>query len=726
MNREILCTVGPASMKKTVLERFDDLPVTLLRINLSHTPINKLEECIQFIQNNSKKPICIDTEGAQIRTHKMVEGRIQILENRIIKIHRTKVPGDSQNISFYPPESFDLLRVFDLISIDFNAALVQVIDKTSDYLLARVITEGWVGSNKAVSVNRTIKLNPLTQKDRDSIKIALKYKIKHFALSFANHVDNVRELRGLTEKDSFIISKIESHAGLENLEPIASESDAILIDRGDLSREEPIESIPLLQKHIIRTAKNLKTKVYVATNLLESMLTHPKPTRAEVNDVLNTLIDGADGLVLAAETAIGENPIGCVNMISQLIHQYENYSKHGIQTQKYDRRSLLIEPHGGCLVNQMMDNPDWTEIGKLPSLVVDEKTVLDCEQIATGVYSPLRGFMTKEEMESVLDNNRLPDGNSWTLPIILQTRKTLVAKLACGDNLALIDNRTNKPFAILNVSDVSPLDFESTTKRWFGTSSTQHPGVKQIEQGGDMMIGGKIHLLQHSEKPGIAPYLISPVNTRMIFEQKNWYRIVGFHTRNIIHRAHEYIQIKSLNDYHCDGLFISPVVGPKKNNDSASEVVLKAYDIMLNYGFYPKNKALIGAFSTYPRYAGPREAVFTALCRKNFGCTHFIVGRDHTGVQNFYSPDASQKYFEKVDHIGIIPLFYDAVSYCTQCKDYRTLCDHGKESIQEISGSRVTQQLMRGEELPGWLVREEIAEMLYEIQRSKQPLFIGQ
>ena len=155
------------------------------------------------------------------------------------------------------------------------------------------------------------------------------------------------------------------------------------------------------------------------------MVEQTTPNRAEVSDVLNTLIDGADGLVLAAETAVGKNPVGCVNMISKLIHEFENYSQHGIQTENYDKRSLLTESHGGCLINGWMKNPDLTEINKLPMLEVDERILLDCEQIASGTYSPLQGFLSKEEMESVLDHNCLPGGIAWTLPILLQTQKEL-------------------------------------------------------------------------------------------------------------------------------------------------------------------------------------------------------------------------------------------------------------------------------------------------------------
>ncbi len=726
MNKEILCTIGPASLNKTVLERMNDLPVTLLRINLSHTSINDLPNVIQFIQSVAKKPICIDTEGAQIRTKRVMGNQVLLQEGSFLNIHQKNTLGNSHGITFSPPETISQIQLFDFISIDFNSVLVQVVEKHDAHLVAKVIIEGWVGNNKAVTVNRPIVMPPLSPKDIAAIKIALDYKIRHFALSFANRAEDVVELRKLTGKDCFIISKIESRWGVANLEAIAKQSDALLIDRGDLSREEPIESIPFLQKKIIQTVKANNRKVYVATNLLESMVTQAKPTRAEVNDVFNTLADGADGLVLAAETAIGKNPIGCVNMIAKLINQYDNFSRYCGQTDKYDKRSLLIEPHGGILINRLLENPDIHETRKLPVLNVDEKIMLDCEQIAFGVYSPIQGFMTKEEVESVLDHNRLPSGHAWTLPILLQTSKNKIAKLQPGDSVALSNDLSREWLAVLHIEQIYTMDLDDLAKRMFGTDSPNHPGVVQIKNSGDMFLGGKIDLVHKQSKPTeIAAYILKPVDTRMIFEQKDWFRIVAFHTRNVIHRAHEFIQMKALHDHHCDGLFISPVVGPKKKNDFLSETTLKSYQTMVDFNLYPKNKVLIGAFLTYSRYAGPREAVFTALCRKNFGCSHFVIGRDHTGVQDFYQTDASAKLFDQLGDIGIKPIFFDEVAYCDACKTQRLDCEHPESNIRRISGTQVRKLLSEEKELPTWLMREEIVEMLIEEIRNKKPVFVA-
>ncbi len=724
MKKEILCTIGPASLNESVLRRLNELPVTLLRVNMSHTKLSELSEVIKFIKANTNIPICLDTEGSQIRTGRMIDGSVLIQESRIINIHKKKIPGDAGNINFYPTESINDIQVGELISIDYNTALVQVIKKEKNLLQAKVITEGLVGSNKAVSVNRQISLDFVTEKDREAIKIGLEMGLLYFALSFANKAEEVRQFRELIGDGGFVISKIESQSGLSNLKEITKISDAILIDRGDLSRDQPIECIPLLQKYIIRVAKSLNCKVFVATNFLETMITASLPSRAECNDVLNTLIDGADGIVLAAETAIGQNPIGCVNMISQLIQQYETVKETPFDLNRISRRLLLIEPHGGVLVNRVGTDIDTREHKKIKKIEIDERIAQDCQQIATGVYSPLEGFMTELEMENVLENYCLPNGVVWTLPIILQLPKSDIHGIERGQQIILVKRGTSETIAILHVEDVFPLKFESVAKRWFGTDSTDHVGVAQLKQNGDYIVGGKIDLISHVQvDSALQQYALTPKDTRFIFEQKNWFRIVGFHTRNIIHRAHEFIQNVALKDYHCDGIFISPVIGPKKPGDFLGKIILDTYQIMLDYHIFAKNKVLLGSFQTYSRYSGPREAVFTVLCRKNFGCTHFIIGRDHAGVGNFYAPDASKRIFDEIGDIGIKLIFFDEVAFCSHCNNYVMECPHSKEEQLRLSGTEIRNRLNNGKKLPDWLVRDEINEYLIDNVKSGEALF---
>ena len=320
---EILCTLGPSSLDGQVIKRLDGLGVGLFRINLSHTKSQNLPFIIDTIQAHTNVPICLDTEGAQIRTGDFADNQIELRENSIVCGCRKKVPGDSKRFNFYPNNIVNEFQVGDFISIDFNSVLVQVIGIEESGALLRVINGGLVGQNKAVTVDRDIALVPLTENDQACLKIGIEKNLCHFALSFASCHEDVEKIRQLTRKDAFIISKIESLRGLSNLVEISAASDALLIDRGDLSRQVPLERIPEVQKAIITSAKQMKRKVYVATNLLESMITHSTPTRAEVNDIYNTLLDGADGLVLAAETAIGAHPIACASMVVKMVRNFE-------------------------------------------------------------------------------------------------------------------------------------------------------------------------------------------------------------------------------------------------------------------------------------------------------------------------------------------------------------------------------------------------------------------
>jgi ATP sulfurylase len=373
----------------------------------------------------------------------------------------------------------------------------------------------------------------------------------------------------------------------------------------------------------------------------------------------------------------------------------------------------LIQPHGGSLVNRIIAKSDVQELSKLPILEVDEKVVLDCEQIATGVYSPLQGFMTKEQVEDVLNNNSLPDGSIWTLPIILPVRGSAIKNLQKGDFVALKNTLSGELFALLHIEEVFPLQFESVTTRMFGTNSLEHPGVKQLKNSGDMLLGGKIELAKFSSKSKkILPFIFTPQNTRMIFEQKNWYRVAGFHTRNIVHSGHEYVHKKALDEHFCDGLFISPEMGSKEKRDFKSELVLMGYQRMIELNIYPKNRVMIGAFFPFPRHGGPREAVFMAICSKNYGCSHYILGRDHTEINNFYKEEANMRFFEEVGDIGIKSIFFDETAYCNKCESMRLSCEHPSSCIHPVNGTTIKEYLNKNEKPPNWMIREEIGNML--------------
>ena len=718
MSKEIFCTLGPASMNGRVIGRLAALGATLFRINLSHTALADVGAVIDFIRGHTEVPVCLDTEGAQVRTGAFVDGTVTVSENEMIRIPLERVPGDVRRFNLYPRGIATELEVGDFISIDFNAVLVQVTGVGADGVDLRVLNGGKVGSNKAVTVERPLTMPPLTEKDIAALKIGRAKKIDHVALSFANRADDVDEIRRHAGDDVVVISKIECRNGVANLEDIAERSDAILIDRGDLSRDFPIEHIPALQKQIIRRTKAVGRKVYVATNLLESMVVAPIPTRAEVNDVYNTLMDGVDGLVLAAETAIGEHPIACASMIVKLIRSFEAGSALTPDHYATDPASLLVEPHGGNLVHRESLALASDAEKHLLRVTVSDLVLMDCQQIAFGTFSPLTGFMDSEALESVLHSHRLPDGTIWTLPITLQLSRESLNGAGVGDRVAL-ENAAGEVHATLDIVEVFPVVFERIAKPWFGTESMAHPGVASLVGRGDIFVAGAVTLVRNLPSP-YRNFELTPAQSRFLFTKKGWNRVVGFHTRNVAHRVHEYIQLAALEETGADGLYISPVIGPRKKGDFLPGPVLKSYQMMLDFRLYPAGKVVLGSFATYPRYSGPREAVFTALCRKNMGCSHFIVGRDHTGVGDFYRPEESRALFERLGDIGVVPVFFDEIAYDSARGAYVPVVEAG--APERISGSFVRQAIRDEKPLPDWFMRDIIQDYLRAEVSAGRPI----
>ena len=643
MKKQILCTLGPSSMDEQTIKRLGSIGVNMFRINLSHTPKKDITKILTYVKNITHIPICIDTEGAQIRNGTIKNKSVIIHEHTIVKIHGKAIIGDETQFNLYPEYVIKELIIGDIISIDFDLVLLQVTEICNDTVLLRVLNGGEMGQCKAVTVHRSIDLPPLTKKDKYGIKIAYKMGINHFALSFANHPNDVDLIRSISGEGAFIISKIESRNGYNNLNKIVEKSDAILIDRGDLSREYPIERIPSLQNRIIDKCNKSDTPVYVATNLLETMITENSPTRAEVNDVYTTLERGADGLVLAAETAVGKNPIRCVRMINKIIHSFEIEDKKLDEEIYYDNpQSLLIEPHGGRLISRFGNDKEIRNADSLFKVKIKQTDLMDCEQIANGTYSPITGFMNQETLYSVLESNRLPNGNIWTMPIILQLTFNEKSLISSGDRVGLTDNN-NTVCAILDITEIYKINMQSVAKSWFGTTSINHPGVARFMERGENCVAGDITMIQ--QPPSMySHYQLTPAQTRFLFDHKGWNIVIGFHTRNPAHRVHEYIQQSALKDYFADGLYISPIIGPRKSGDFLPNIVMDSYQMLIEKGIYPENKVVLGSFYTYPRYCGPRETVFTMLCRKNMGCSHFIIGRDHTGVGNFYGSEENEKF----------------------------------------------------------------------------------
>jgi len=326
MSIKVLATLGPSSMERTIVEKMSAESVHLFRINLSHTKLDDVASIIKNIQSWTDVPVCLDSEGAQMRNQDMVSETTYFEKDTKVKMHYQKVYGDSKNISFTPASVLPQLEVGDIINVDFNSVSLRVFSKHEEFLIANVENGGYVGSNKAADMSRDIKLDAVTPKDKAAFEIGLSNGVKNFSLSFTNSADDVEQVRKIIGKDSNLISKIESIKGVLNLGEILPLVDEILIDRGDLSRELPIEKIPFAQRRIISYSRSRGVPVYVATNLLESMIKTNSPTRAEVNDVASTLLMGANGLVLAAETAIGAHPVKAVEMINLLITQFNRWT----------------------------------------------------------------------------------------------------------------------------------------------------------------------------------------------------------------------------------------------------------------------------------------------------------------------------------------------------------------------------------------------------------------
>ena len=692
----------------------------MFRINLSHTKLEQIEEYINLIRSYSDIPICLDTQGAQVRTGTLMGGHVNLESGKMVDIVTSPVRGNMTKVPLYPDSVLQQLMVGNLISIDFDTVLLQVVE-TGPTCRGRVLSGGKIGSNKAVSIFPLVYMPPLTSIDYAAIETCLRLGIRHMALSFANHRSDVELLRGLVGEDVEIIAKIESRIGLRNLADIIDVTDAILIDRGDLSREIPLESLPFVQKQIIQSANKSKLPVYVATNLLESMVSSSQPTRAEVNDVINTLLDGADGLVLAAETSIGKHPVGCASMIRTLINQYEGQVDLSIPERNLFSTSRLITPHGGRLIGRVISGCEDQSLKGLPQLDIDKRTMMDVHQIAVGAFSPIEGFMGREVLESVLAGNKLPDGTVFPMPILLQLPAEKTHNYRPHETIVLTN--AGKIWALLYIEECFTYNLKDLAIKWFGTDDTDHPGVLRLLSRSNCFLAGKVDLLSEYLKC-CQPYEMTPAQSRLTFEHCQWQKVVGFHTRNVAHRAHEYLQLTALSDHHCDGIFIHPVIGPKKTGDFSGSIILKSYQHLIE-NYYPFNQAVLGGFMSYSRYAGPREALFTALCRKNYGCSHFVVGRDHTGVGSYYSPDASQRLLETVGDIGIQIIFFDEVYYCQKCMSYTSKCEHGKEFNQKISGTQARETLRQGKILPEWFMRESVSSLILEELKNGSEVFVN-
>ncbi len=735
MEFKIIATIGPGSNKKDILEKLKDRGAAFFRINLSHTEEEDVESRIKDLIGY-KVPIILDTEGSQVRSGNNLE--IFYKEGGEVKIYEKKVNCDSNNLFLTPTGVIKLLNIGDLISIDFNSLLLRVFDKSTlkdGYIRCRVLIEGKVGGKKAAQIDSpTFSLPFLSNKDYLAIELAKKYKIKHFTLSFTESKKDVELFRRIYP-GAIAYSKIESKRGLENFLEITKISDGILIDRGDLSNQIPLEKIPLIQKFILKNVRSLGKEAFVATNTLEQMSFSLKPNRAEVNDIINTVLDGATGIALTKETAVGQYPVETLNMIKTLVDQIKFINKYKgksiisrIEKSNYlysqEHPELLEKPHGGRLINRNLLNFPIANIPK-KNIEIDENSLTDTEQIANGAFSPLEGFMKSKDFYSVINSMRLANGVVWPIPIVLRVNRNIAEGLKEGEELSLTFK--GQVYGILHLEEIYKINKDECSLKIYGTKDTTHPGVKKFLEDGEYLLGGKITLIKIRDSPN-SLYELSPKQTRKIFAERGWSKVLGFHTRNVIHRSHEFIQLEGLKISLCDGLLIHPVAGKKKSGDFETNVIIGSYEKMME-NFYPKSKVLFSVLSTYSRYAGPREALFTALIRKNFGCSHFIVGRDHTGVGNFYNPESSHEIFDKFnkEEIGIVPIKFNNVFYSSIENRYiheSEFSDYPEDQKMHISGTLGRETLKAGKALPEWFMRPEISELILRKIKNGEKVFV--
>jgi sulfate adenylyltransferase len=369
----------------------------------------------------------------------------------------------------------------------------------------------------------------------------------------------------------------------------------------------------------------------------------------------------------------------------------------------------LIKPHGGHLVDRTGERPDGVD--GLEALTLTSRELSDLDMLASGGLSPLEGFMGREDYDRVLDEMRLAGGLPWALPVCLA-----IEQAPSGDRVALAD-ASGRPLAALEVEEVYDYDKEREAERCFHTTDEAHPGVARLYAQHPRYLAGRVTVFERTEPP-YPELALDPAETRRTFAERGWKRVVGFQTRNPIHRAHEYLTKGALETV--DGLLIHPLVGETKADDVPAEVRIACYRVLLD-NYYPAGRVVLSAFPAAMRYAGPREAIWHALCRKNYGCSHFIVGRDHAGVGAYYGTYDAQLIFDEFEphELDIEPMFFEHAFWCRVCGQMATpkSCPHGDEDHVALSGTRVRELLAAGELPPGEFSRPEVAEVLMKAYR---------
>ncbi len=377
------------------------------------------------------------------------------------------------------------------------------------------------------------------------------------------------------------------------------------------------------------------------------------------------------------------------------------------------QHSDRIAPHGGILVNRIATLDQRQEFfdkaESLPRVQLSERSISDLQMIAIGALSPLKGFMLEADYRSVVKEMRLSNGLPWSIPITLSVSEAVADTLTEGA-LVRLDSPAGEFAGILELAEKYRYSKEEEALNVYRTDDLKHPGVQVVDQSGPINLAGEVWLLERELDVRFPQYQIDPAKSRILFKEKGWKTIVGFQTRNPIHRAHEYIQKCALETV--DGLFLHPLVGTTKDDDIPADVRMRCYEILLDK-YYPKDRVILAINPAAMRYAGPREAIFHALIRKNYGCTHFIVGRDHAGVGDYYGTFDAQHIFDEFEpsELGIVPMKFEHAFYCKVTEQMGTTKTSPSTPEQRVhlSGTKVREMLRAGKLPPPQFSRPEVA-----------------
>lgn len=371
----------------------------------------------------------------------------------------------------------------------------------------------------------------------------------------------------------------------------------------------------------------------------------------------------------------------------------------------------MINAHGGKLVNRVTD----ADPSGLFSVDISPDLANDVENIADGIFSPLEGFLNQQDFESVVSKGRLANGIAWTMPTVLDVDDDTSKKMKEAGNV-LLKNPEGTGIAILHVEDVYSYDKQATVNGVYGTNDESHPGVAKTNSMNDFLVGGKIDYIQRQNETEIRKHRMIPSQTRELFEKAGWKTIVAFQTRNPPHVAHEMLQKNAITTR--DGVFVNPLIGKKKSGDFKDEIIVKAYETMIQ-NYYPQDKCQLATLHTEMKYAGPKEAIHHAIMRQNYGCTHIIIGRDHAGVGKFYDPFAAHKIFADYPELEIEPIFFPAFFYCKKCLTFTNpnVCPHDADDREQISGTKLREMIQNGEAPSEFILRPEVAKVIIDFDK---------